>query len=70
VLATKPKGDLLTFLIDATKDEVTYSASQLRQQTRESRLFREEVREIARVSVYSLQPQTVSLARGWATLVP
>ena len=47
VLATKPKGNLLTVHIDATKDEVTYSPSQLRQQTRESRLFREEVREIA-----------------------
>ena len=47
VIATKPKGNLLTVQIDTTKDEVTYSPSRLRQQTRESRLFREEVREIA-----------------------
>lgn len=33
--------------LDATREEITYSPSQLRVQTRESHLFREEVREIA-----------------------
>ncbi len=47
VISTKPKGNLLTVQIDTTRDEVTYSPSQLRAQTRESRLYREEVREIA-----------------------
>ena len=47
VMATTPKGNLLTVQIDSTKDEVTYKPSELRTQTRESRLFREEVREIA-----------------------
>ncbi len=47
VVSRKPKGNLLTIELDATREEVTYSPSQLRAQTRESRLFREEVREIA-----------------------
>ena len=47
VVSTKPKGNLLTVQLDATREEVTYSPSQLRAQTRESRLYREEVREIA-----------------------
>lgn len=47
VISTKPKGNLLTVQIDTTRDEITYSPSQLRAQTRESRLYREEVREIA-----------------------
>ena len=47
VISTKPKCNLLTVQLDATREEVTYSPSQLRNQTRESRLFREEVREVA-----------------------
>ena len=47
VVSTKPKGNLLTVQLDASREEVTYSPSQLRSQTRESRLYREEVREIA-----------------------
>lgn len=47
VISTKPKGNLLTVQFDATREEITYNPSQLRAQTRESRLFREEVREIA-----------------------
>ncbi len=47
VISTKPKGNLLTVQIDTTRDEITYSPSQLRAQTRESRLYRGEVREIA-----------------------
>ena len=47
VVSTKRKGNLLTVQLDATREEVTYSPSQLRAQTRESRLYREEVREIA-----------------------
>ncbi|WP_419807092.1 AAA family ATPase [Terriglobus sp.] len=47
VVSTKSKGNLLTVQLDGTREELTYSPSQLRAQTRESRLFREEVREIA-----------------------
>ena len=47
VVSTKPKGNLLTVQLDGTREELTYSPSQLRAQTRESRLYREEVREIA-----------------------
>ena len=43
VISTKPKGNLLTVRLDNTREEVTYSPSELRVQTRESRLFREEV---------------------------
>lgn len=47
VVSTRPKENLLTVQLDATREEVTYSPSQLRNQTRESRLYREEVREVA-----------------------
>ncbi len=41
------QGNLLTMLFDATREEVTYSPSQLRAQTRESHLYRKEMRDIA-----------------------
>ena len=47
VVSTKPKGNLLTVQLDTTREDVTYNPAQLRTQTRESRLYREEVREIA-----------------------
>lgn len=47
MVSTKPRANLLSVQLDATREEVTYSPSQLRTQTRESRLYREEVREIA-----------------------
>ena len=47
VLSTVPKQNLLTVRIDATQDAVTYNPAQLRNQSRESRVFQEEVREVA-----------------------
>ena len=47
VLSTTPKRNLLTVEIDASREVVTYNPAQLKTQTRESRFFREDVREIA-----------------------
>ena len=47
VISVKPKGNLLTVQFDATREKVTYSPSQFRTQTCASRLYREEIREIA-----------------------
>ena len=47
VLSTMPKQNLITVQIDNTKEKVTYNPAQLSTQTRESRLFQEEMREIA-----------------------
>jgi conjugative relaxase-like TrwC/TraI family protein len=47
VLSTAIKRNLITVRIDSTQDTVTYDPSQLRTQSRESRVFREEIREIA-----------------------
>ncbi len=47
VLSTAAKQNLITVRIDNTKDAVTYNPTQLRTQTRESRVFQEETREVA-----------------------
>ena len=47
VLSTTPKRNLITVQIDNTKETVTYNPAQLSTQTRESRLFQEQTREIA-----------------------
>ena len=47
VLSTANKRNLITVRIDATQDAVTYDPAQLRTQSRESRVFQEETREIA-----------------------
>jgi conjugative relaxase-like TrwC/TraI family protein len=47
VISTKPLGNVLTIQIDSTREEVSYNPAQLRPQTRESRIFQEETREIA-----------------------
>ena len=47
VLSTTPARSLITVQIDNTREKVTYNPAQLSTQTRESRLFQEETREIA-----------------------
>ena len=47
VLSTTPKQNLITVQIDNTREKVTYNPAQLSTQTRESRVFQEETREIA-----------------------
>jgi conjugative relaxase-like TrwC/TraI family protein len=47
VLSTASKPNLVTVRIDNTQDAVTYNPTQLRAQTRESRVFQEETREVA-----------------------
>ncbi len=47
VLRTEPGRNLITIRTDAEHEETTYNPAQLRQQTKESRLYRVEVREIA-----------------------
>ncbi len=47
VISTAAKQNLVTVRIDNTKDAVTYNPTQLRTQTRESRVFQEETREVA-----------------------
>jgi conjugative relaxase-like TrwC/TraI family protein len=47
VVSTKPRGNVLSVQLDATREEISYNPAQLRTQTRESRIFVEETREIA-----------------------
>ncbi len=47
VVSTTPRGNLLSVQFDATREEVSYNPAQLRTQTRESRVFQEETREVA-----------------------
>ena len=47
VLGTDPRRNLITIRTDAEREEKTYNPAQLPVQTRESRLYRVEVREIA-----------------------
>ena len=47
VVSTKPRGNVLSIQLDATREEVSYNPAQLRTQTRESRTYQEETREIA-----------------------
>jgi conjugative relaxase-like TrwC/TraI family protein len=47
VVSTKPRGNVLSVQLDATREEISYNPSQLRTQTRESRTYQEEIREIA-----------------------
>jgi conjugative relaxase-like TrwC/TraI family protein len=47
VVSTKPRGNVLSVQLDATREEISYNPSQLRTQTRESRTYQEETREIA-----------------------
>jgi conjugative relaxase-like TrwC/TraI family protein len=47
VVSTTPRTNLLSVRFDATREEVAYNPAQLRTQTRESHVYREEIREIA-----------------------
>ncbi len=47
VISTKPRSNVLSVQLDATREEISYNPAQLRTQTRESRTFVEETREIA-----------------------
>lgn len=47
VVSTTPRSNLLSVRFDATREEVSYNPAQLRTQTRESRVFQEETREVA-----------------------
>ncbi|GAA3771465.1 MobF family relaxase [Terriglobus aquaticus] len=47
VVGMKPRGNVLIVKVDSTREEVSYNPAQLRPQTRESRVFQEETREIA-----------------------
>ena len=47
VIATDSKKNLLTIRTDTERQEVTYDPIQLKQQTRESTVYRQETREIA-----------------------
>ena len=47
VLSRAARQNLITVQIDNTRETVTYNPAQLKTQTRESRVFQEEVREIA-----------------------
>ena len=47
MLSTTPEWNLITVQIDNTRETVTYNPARLSTQTRESRLFQEETREIA-----------------------
>ncbi len=47
VVSTKPRGNVLSVQLDATREEISYNPAQLRTQTRESRTYQEETREIA-----------------------
>ena len=47
VISTTPRDNLLSVRFDATREEVSYNPAQLRTQTRESHVYREETREIA-----------------------
>jgi ATP-dependent exoDNAse (exonuclease V) alpha subunit len=46
VVSTTSRGNLLSVRFDATREEVSYNPAQLRTQTRESSVFREETRGI------------------------
>jgi conjugative relaxase-like TrwC/TraI family protein len=47
VVSTKPRSNVLSVQLDATREEISYNPAQLRTQTRESRTYQEETREIA-----------------------
>ena len=47
VLSTTASNNLLSVRFDATREEVSYNPAQLRTQTRESRVYQEETREMA-----------------------
>ena len=47
VVSTTSRGNLLSVRFDATREEVSYNPAQLRTQTRESRVFQQETREVA-----------------------
>jgi hypothetical protein len=47
VISTTPRGNVLSVRLDATREDVSYNPAQLRTQTRESRVFQEETREVA-----------------------
>jgi ATP-dependent exoDNAse (exonuclease V) alpha subunit len=48
VISTTPRYNLLSVRFDSTRDEVSYNPAQLRTQTRESHVYRQETREIAK----------------------
>jgi hypothetical protein len=47
VISTTPRQNLLSVRFDATREEVSYNPARLPTQTRESRVFQEETRELA-----------------------
>src|SRR6201996_2141731 len=47
VISTRPQVNVLTVQVDSTREDVSYNPAQLRPQTRESRIFQVETREVA-----------------------
>ncbi len=47
VTAAQSRGNVLSVQFDTTREDVSYNPAQLRTQTRESRVFQEETREVA-----------------------
>jgi hypothetical protein len=47
VISTKPRGNVLSVQLDASREEISYNPAHLRTPTRESRVFQEETREVA-----------------------
>jgi len=47
VISTTPRENLLSVRFDASREEASYDPARLRTQTRESRVFQEETRELA-----------------------
>ena len=70
VISTKPKANLLTVRLDATREEVTYIPSEFRARTRESRVYRKEVRESRKANASALQAVTRGWVYVWTTSGP
>ena len=47
VVSTKPRGNVPSVQLDAAREAISYNPAQLRTQTRESRTYQDETREIA-----------------------
>ncbi len=74
VVSTTPGGNLLTVRLDATREELSYDPAQLRTQTRESRVFEVQTREIAdgeriRFTTYDKELGVRSGDRGTVTRI-
>ena len=65
IVSTKPRGNVLSVQLDGARKKILYNPGQLRTQTRESRTYQEETREIAQGSDVDQRQQRLSL--GGAT---